>query len=78
MSRKISGNICRGMATSAILEGDIAANHPQEIVEIVGERMKLKPQGVGRRRPARQPHPVASIGRAFAFRDPLLDVPRLL
>jgi hypothetical protein len=43
----------------------------QEIAEIVGERMKLEPNGIGGERPARQP-------RAFAFRDPLLARSALL
>jgi hypothetical protein len=43
--------------------------HPQEITEIVGERMKLEADGVGRERPARQPRP---LDRAIAFLDPLL------
>jgi hypothetical protein len=42
---------------------------PQEIAEIVGERMKLKPHGVGRERQAQQPRP---FDRALAFLDPLL------
>src|SRR5262249_43466370 len=42
---------------------------PQEIAEIVGERMKLEPHGVGRERPARQPRP---LDRALALLDPLL------
>ena len=47
----------------------------QEVAEIVGERMKLEPHGVGGERPARQPRP---LDRALAFLDPLLAVPRLL
>ena len=41
----------------------------QEVAKIVGERMKLKPNGVGRERPARQPRPA---DRTLAFLDPLL------
>ena len=41
----------------------------QEVAEIVGERMKLKPHGVGGERPARQPRPP---DRALALFDPLL------
>src|ERR1039458_9839863 len=97
MSRKISWNILRGMATSAILESDIAAvahhlradldqlllqarqrpvldrfrrrQRAQEVAKVVGERMKLKPHGVGGESPARQPRP---LDRALAFLDPLL------
>ena len=41
----------------------------QEVAEIVGERVKLKPHGIGSERPARQPRP---LDRALAFLDPLL------
>ena len=41
----------------------------QEVAEIVGERMKLEPHGVGGERPARQPRP---LDRALALLDPLL------
>ena len=35
---------------------------------VVGQRMKLKPNGVGRKRPARQPRP---LDRGLTFLDPL-------
>ena len=41
----------------------------QEIAEIVSERMKLEPHGVGCERPARQPRP---LDRALSLFDPLL------
>src|SRR5215467_2928151 len=47
----------------------------QEIAEIVGERMKLEPNGIGGECPARQPRP---LDRAFAFLDPLLARPALV
>jgi hypothetical protein len=47
----------------------------QEIAEVVGEGMKLKPDGVGGKRPARQPRP---LDRALALFDPLLAHPALV
>ena len=47
----------------------------QEIAEVVSERMKLEPHGVGRERPARQPCP---LDRALAFLDPLFARPALV
>src|SRR6516164_638896 len=47
----------------------------QEIAEVVSERMKLEPHGVGRERPARQPCP---LDRALAFLDPLFARPALI
>jgi hypothetical protein len=41
----------------------------QEVAEIVGESVKLKSNGIGNERPARQPRP---LDRALAFLDPLL------
>src|SRR5262244_3950896 len=48
---------------------------PQEIAEVVGERMKLEPHRVGGERSARQPRP---LDRAFALLDPLLARPALV
>ena len=47
----------------------------QEIAEVVGERMKLEPNGIGGERPARQPRP---LDRPLAFLDPLLARPALV
>src|ERR1700722_2269873 len=49
-----------------------ARQRAQETAEILGQRMKLEPDGVGGERPARQPRP---LGRAFTFFDPLLAHP---
>src|SRR5262245_52013876 len=47
----------------------------QEIAEVVGERMKLEPNGIGGERPARHPRP---LDRPLAFLDPLLARPALV
>ena len=47
----------------------------QEVAEIVGESMKLKPDRVGSERSARQPRP---LDRALAFLDPLLACAALI
>jgi hypothetical protein len=51
----------------------------QEIAKIIGERMKLEPNGIGSERPARQPRP---LDRALIAPLPSLihcsHVPRLL
>ena len=41
----------------------------QKIAEVVGERLKLEPNGIGGERSARQPRP---LDRPLAFLDPLL------
>ena len=41
----------------------------QEVAEILGERMKLEPNGIGSECPARQQR---LLDRSFAFLDPLL------
>ncbi len=41
----------------------------QDVAEVVGQRVKLEPDGVGGERPARQPRPV---DRILALFDPLL------
>jgi hypothetical protein len=51
------------------LIGSGVASVRKEIAEIVGERVKLKPHGIGSERLARQPRP---LDRALAFLDPLL------
>jgi len=49
---------------------DLGEQHPaQEAAEIVGERVKLTPPGIGGERPARQPRP---SDRTLAFIDRLL------
>src|SRR5262245_47615579 len=48
---------------------------PQEVGEVVGKRMKLKPHRVCGKVPARQPPP---LDRALAFLDPLLARPALV
>ena len=47
----------------------------QEITEVVGESMQLKPHGIGGERPARQPRPPDG---SLAFLDPLLRRPALV
>ena len=51
------------------LIGSGVRQRPQEIAEIVCQRMKLEPHGVGGERPARQPR---LLDRALALFDPLL------
>ena len=46
----------------------------QKVAEIIGERMKLKPNGVGNECTARQPRP---SDRALALPDPLFASPAL-
>ena len=52
-----------------------SGQRPQEIAEIVGERMKLEPDGVGGEGVAGKPRPP---DRALAFFDPLFARARLL
>jgi hypothetical protein len=47
----------------------------QKVAEIIGERMKLKPSGVGNECTARQPRP---SDRAVALLDPLFARPALV
>ena len=45
------------------------SQRPHEVTEIVGQRMQLKPDGVGGEGAARQPRPLRSV---LSFLDPLL------
>src|SRR5262249_33467372 len=59
-----------------VLQGRLwRPQRPQEIGEVVGERMKLEPYDVGGERLARQPRP---FDPALAFLDPLLARAALL